>query len=249
VEEACVAVGRGREASLYGLVLAGRQAPTYVGLMRVSIRRRLTLAGALAWVGASTLASPLRAQPAPAPSPAPAARGPVVSFSLESTAGGQTSLATKRGKVIVLFYEDREHTEDNAELKGVLVRFRSDNHLAGDVEIMPVANVSGYDFMPASNFARAAIRNVAHDIQLPILMDWRGALQARPFSLRSSASNVVVIDRSGRIVWSHAGIVSGTVRSAFFRAVRRAIRDRDGDGEPDPVVGAPRAAPPTRTAR
>ncbi len=175
-----------------------------------------------------------------------AARGPVVSVSLESTAGGRSSLASMLGKVVVIFYEDRDHRDDNLNLKGVLVRFAQGNAIRRELVIVPVANVSGFDFPPASTFARAAIRSVAREIRLPILFDWRGALQAAPFSLADGASNVMVIDRAGHVVFRHTGAVTNVARTEFFRAVRRAIRDRDGDGVPDATAAS---APPAPTAR
>ena len=178
--------------------------------------------------------------------------GPIVAFSLESTAGGHTSTASMRGKVVVIFYEDRDHREDNAELKGLLTRFVAGNELRAELTIVPVANVSGLDFPPASAFARAAVRAVASDLGIAVLFDWQRTLQAAPISLRDSASNVLVLDRAGRVVFRYAGAVTGDPRSRFFRAIRRAIRDRDGDrdaGPPaTPTAPSPRAAPPTPAA-
>lgn len=205
---------------------------------------RFALTACVALVGAVCGRATLWAQQTPND---PTTRGPVMSFALESSAGGRTSIASARGKVVVIFYEDRDHRDDNAELKGVLQRFVAGNEIRAELMIVPVANVSGLDFPPASTFARAAVRAVATEIGMPVLLDWRRTLQAAPISLRDGASNVLVLDRTGHVVFRYTGAVTGAARSQFFRAVRRAIRDRDGDGEPDapasPLAPAARGAP------
>ena len=53
--------------------------------------------------------------------PRPPAEIPVLSepadFSLEETSGQTRTLAAVRGRIAIVFYEDREHTPDNQELK------------------------------------------------------------------------------------------------------------------------------------
>src|SRR5262245_31712528 len=89
---------------------------------------------------------------------ASAAAAAPVDFSLPTTAERELSFASMRGKVVVLFYEDRGTRNDNQRLKDSLQRaLAADAALGARVAVLPVANVSGYDFWPARWFARRAV--------------------------------------------------------------------------------------------
>jgi hypothetical protein len=156
------------------------------------------------------------------PTPAP---GEAVDFELESSlTGGRSRLSSLRPRVVVLFYEDREHVAQNEELKGNLERFIADNHLEREMVLQPVANGDGYDYAPANGLVRGALGEASRRMGLDILIDWNRALHAAPFHCRSGASNVLVIDRGGRITFRHAGAVGEAERSQLYRAIRGALR-------------------------
>lgn len=153
------------------------------------------------------------------------ARGAPVEFALEETSGATRRVSEAAGRVIVLFYENREHTEDNHALKLLLHQYMVDNHLEPDMRVYAVADVHG---IPAlmRDMARTAIRAIASEYGIQILLDWDGALLAAPFSMSESAANVALLDRRGRIAWRHTGAFGEADESAFFRALRRLIRER-----------------------
>lgn len=147
-------------------------------------------------------------------------------LSLESTSGERVALSSLRGRAVVIFYEERAHTADNDELRQLLARCSLERAPADRLAVLHVANVSSYDFRPARDIARAAVRAVARRVNAEILLDWAGALQAPPFSLVRGASNVVLVDRAGRVAWKHAGPVEGPVRAELFRALEAVLEDR-----------------------
>lgn len=153
------------------------------------------------------------------------ARGTPVEFSLEETSGATRTVSEARGRVIALFFEDREHTEDNRTLKMTLHQFIVDNHLENEMRIYAVADVHSIPDL-VRDMARTAIRAIADEYHIQILLDWDGALLEAPISMVPAAANVVLLDRQGRIAWRHAGAFGETETSDFFRALRRLIRER-----------------------
>jgi hypothetical protein len=152
------------------------------------------------------------------------ARGAPTDFSLEETSGTTRTLTEARGRVIILFYEDREHTEDNVELKRELHQYIADNHLEEQVRVYAVADVHS---IPGAirDMARAVIRAIASEYGIQILLDWEGALLASPFSMTAGAANVVLFDTAGRVAWRFVGELGPADDTAFYRALRHLLRE------------------------
>lgn len=161
--------------------------------------------------------------------------GEPVDFSLEETSGQTRSLGAVRGRVVVVFYEDREHTELNRDFKMNLHQFVQDNHLGSQMTTYAVANTGGIGDGVIRDMARTAIRAIASQYGIQILLDWDGLLQRAPFSFRDDEANLALIDRQGRIRWRHAGAVGETERRSFYRALRGLLREP----APAPAPAAP----------
>lgn len=147
----------------------------------------------------------------------------VVDATLDSMRGGRRSLRDDRGRVIVLFYEDRPHVEDNDALKGELLRFVTDNGLADRVSTYGVANLGDVGMVPES-LVRSMIAPLVDRWGADILLDWHGVMRRPPFSFQTHAANVAIVDREGHIVWRHVGTVDAPRRRDFYRALRAALR-------------------------
>ena len=183
----------------------------------------LGVVACLALWGVGQLGALGRAQDAPRPP----AEIPVLSepadFSLEETSGQTRTLAAVRGRIAIVFYEDREHTPDNQELKLTLHRYVLDNGLRDHITTYGVANVAGIDGM-VRDMARTAIRAVAAQYGIQILLDWEGALQRAPFSFPATGSTIALFDRQGRMRYRVTGVHSAAQQSELFRTLRRLIR-------------------------
>jgi hypothetical protein len=139
---------------------------------------------------------------------------------LESLRGGTRSFADERGhRVVVLFYEDRPHIDDNAQFKQELSRFWTDNRLSDRMVVYGVANLGDVGSYPRP-LVRAMIGPLADRWGVEILLDWDGALRRPPISLHTHATNTVIADREGRIVWWHVGEIDATKRTEFYRVLR-----------------------------
>jgi hypothetical protein len=139
---------------------------------------------------------------------------------LESSAGGRRRLSDYRGRVVVLFWEDREHQRQNAALKDALGRLANDPGLVREVAVVAVGDVQAYDFAPARSIVRGAITAIARVVGIEILFDWQGALARAPFSLQTGRSNVLVLDADGRPVVRRSGELDAGERQALLDTVR-----------------------------
>lgn len=175
--------------------------------------RTLTFALFLAF----SAAGPAFAEEEPAP-----ARPAGVDFTLETSSGTQQSLSSLRGKVVVLFYEDRHHTETNAKVKEAVAKYGLENKLQGKVEVLAVANLKGYDFSPASDIARRAIRAIASRFGISIWMDWKGVVQDK-LGVQDANANVVVLDKDGVVKWKRTGRLGETEQQGMLDAVKAAL--------------------------
>jgi hypothetical protein len=152
--------------------------------------------------------------------PAPAAQ---VEATLDSMRGGQRTLSAERGhRIVVLFYEDRDHVEDNSAFKGDFNRFVLDNHLDDRVVGYGVANLADVGMVPQA-LVRQMIAPLVDRWGSDILLDWDGVMRRAPFSFPTAATTCAIIDRSGAIIYRYTGVIDETQRRAFYRALRGAL--------------------------
>ena len=146
-------------------------------------------------------------------------------MALPDTAGRVHRLEEERGRAIVIVYEDRHATEQNAPLKRELGERARTTELAKQVTLWPIANLTGLDFWPARGFARDAVERTAREFGVEILMDWTGEV-ARRWSFPAKVSTVVIVDRAGRVRYRHEGALDAAQRTAFFYALQAALQER-----------------------
>jgi hypothetical protein len=169
-------------------------------------------------------ASLLVAAVAPPTSQVRAQQGDAVDATLEAMRAGRISLRDERGRrVVVLFYEDRPHVEDNDAFKGELSRFINDNGLADRLVAFGVANLADVGAVPRA-LVRTLIEPLVDRWGADILLDWDGVMRRAPFQFATAAANTAIIDRTGRIVWRHVGRIDEPQRRDFYRALRAALR-------------------------
>ena len=162
-----------------------------------------------------------QAVPAPTVESAPA---PQVDATLDSMRGGTRRLRDERGhRVVVLFFCDRPHVDDNNALKGGLRRFVDDNQLNERVAIYGVADLESVGSVPET-LVRTMIQPVVDRWNIDILLDWQGVMRRAPFSFPTYQSTIAILDREGRITWRREGELDATGTRDFYRALRTALR-------------------------
>jgi len=147
----------------------------------------------------------------------------LVDGTFESMRGGERTLSSERGRrIVVVFYEDRNHIDDNTTFKGDLQRFVVDNHLDDRVVVYGVANLGDVGAVPHA-LVRSMISPLLDRWGTDILLDWEGTMRATPFSFPTDATTCAIIDRAGAIIYRHTGVIDDAERRAFYRALRGAI--------------------------
>jgi predicted transcriptional regulator len=145
--------------------------------------------------------------------------GPVVEFALPTTAAASRSVSQYRGRVVVIFYENRDAISQNQALKDAIGRVGAqDPTLAQRFALVAVANLAEFAFWPAEYFAREAITRVARHAHVELWLDWHHVLFRR-LGLRDGVSNVVVLDREGRVRLRRSGAIPASQVQPFLRAL------------------------------
>jgi hypothetical protein len=151
---------------------------------------------------------------------APGAVGAPADFSLPTTAGRDRALAQLRGKVVVLFYETRDTITQNQHVKDAMgVRFNRDRSLINRFSLVAACNVAEYNSWPSQYFAREAISAVARSQRIELWLDWNRTLIQR-LGLRDRTSNIVLIDKQGRVrerLWGR--VADGSVNALIDRMI------------------------------
>ena len=141
-----------------------------------------------------------------------------VDFALESTEGDVHTLAEHRGSTVVVFYEARDRTGDNARLKQALEELEPG--VRAGLVVIAAGDMRAFDVPGARPVARVAARALAARYGFEILLDWKGVLTRPPFDLDASKSNVVVVDPRGKIAFRHTGLLGPQEIARFFGALR-----------------------------
>ena len=131
--------------------------------------------------------------------------------------GTSARISAYRGKPTVVFYEDRGSREVNRRLKNELLERGQRRGLMNAANVVAVANLNAYDFFPARQFAKKAIRDVENQVKIPVLIDWKCALTTSPWNLPPKNSTILLLDASGRAVFERTGTLSAEEIEDLFQ--------------------------------
>lgn len=142
---------------------------------------------------------------------------------LVSSRGKAVQLKTLFGLPTVLFYEDRHSTALNQQTKDELFERGQREGLLQAVKVIAVADLEGYNWFPARDFALSAVRDAEVKAGVPVLVDWSGMLRSPPWSLAGKTSTVLLLDAKGRVVFARSGQLTETDRAELFQTLRELI--------------------------
>lgn len=126
------------------------------------------------------------------------------------------ALSSFKGKPTVLFYEDRYSTEQNRKVKDELWKRGHEAGMLDAANVVGIANLSAFDFWPAKQFARSHVQTVEKKVGIPVLIDWKGAMQNNPWNLPAKSSTVMVFDADGKLVMMHSGAMTDAQMEELF---------------------------------
>lgn len=175
--------------------------------------RELLLVAMMAGVGAiSATAHALPAIGSVAPSTLKVVDGYDRSLDLKSLAN----------KPILVIYEDKDSATVNQALKDELSKLAKGDKYKRAIALVPVADVSGYDYWPARGFVKSAIRDESKKAGATIYCDWSGSFR-RALGLRGGTSSVVLINRDGKVVFARDGVVDAADRKRLLDMLRAEV--------------------------
>jgi len=102
--------------------------------------------------------------------------------------GIRSQLASRdlRGKTTVVFYEDKDSTDQNKALKAALKHQKKTYGRGPNVRLVAVADVSAWNFWPAKGYVQDAVRDQERKAGHPIYLDWSGSFGKGPPIRRTS---------------------------------------------------------------
>jgi hypothetical protein len=121
-----------------------------------------------------------------------------------------------QGKISLIFYEDKDVTQQNKALKDALELQKKKDERKANAEVHAVANVSAWDFWPAKGFVRDAIAEQQKKAGHPIYCDWSGDF-GKALGTVKDKSNVILLGPDRKVILAHAGPVSTEMRDRILR--------------------------------
>lgn len=112
--------------------------------------------------------------------------------------------ALRGGKPVLVFYEDKDGGAQNERFKQRLGKLRDKSAAAKNVKVLAVADVGSWNFWPAKGFVKDALRDAGKKAGITVWADWTTAGR-KSLDATSSASNIVLLDATGKVVWASSG--------------------------------------------
>lgn len=164
------------------------------------------------------LASPSALALPPLGSRAPSAR-------IDDAYGRTLDLRMPYGRPVLVLYEDRGSSSQNAPLKDDLARLAKGDRYREAIALVPVADVSAFDFWPVRGIVAGAVRSESERFATTIYCDWSGAFRAR-FGLRQGVSTVLLFAPDGSVVFAQEGALARADRERLIGLLRDQVAAR-----------------------
>lgn len=135
---------------------------------------------------------------------------------VQSNGGKVLDTRTIRGRLTLIFYEDKDATEQNKALKDALAAQHKDKARKAQVDVYAVADVSAWDFWPAKGFVKDAIAEQEKVVGHPIYCDWSGNF-GKALGIVEGKSNVILIGPDRKVKIAKAGVLPASLRNRIVR--------------------------------
>ncbi|MGZ3475664.1 MAG: YtfJ family protein [Polyangiales bacterium] len=127
----------------------------------------------------------------------------------------------RAGGPALVVYEDKDASEENARFKERLGKLRDKDAAAKKVKLIAIADVASWDFWPANGFVKDALRDASKKSGITVWADWSAAGRTA-LDAQRSRSNLVLVDGSGKVLWSSAGALSTAQEDDLLARIRAA---------------------------
>ena len=141
---------------------------------------------------------------------------------LEDALDRRVAMAKLGAKPVLVVYEDEGSAIQNMDLKADLAALAKGDRYKMRVALLAVADLDGYDYWPVRGFVKDAIRDESRKQQLSILCDWKGKFR-KALGLVKGSSNVVLYGKDGKVLFSHAGPLSGPQRASLISSLQNQV--------------------------
>jgi len=141
---------------------------------------------------------------------------PAPNFRVQSGDDKKLTLAMIKGKVVAVFYENKDIAGANKRLKDQLNKlYYEQTGIVKDVLVrLPIIDCAGA-FWPFLGTWKKRLREYSKKEGATIYCDWDGKM-ASDYKMKSDVSNVVIIDKGGRI----RSFTSGEVKAEEINGVK-----------------------------
>jgi hypothetical protein len=148
-------------------------------------------------------------------------------FSVESGDGKELTLDMIKGKVTAIFYENRKIVDANKRLKDELNKlyFEQTDALKDVLVRLPIIDCSEA-FWPFLGIWKRRLREYSKKEGVTIYCDWNGKMSS-DYKMKAGVSNVVIIDKDGRIRF----FSSGEVKDEEISGVKKLLIALASDSE------------------
>lgn len=128
-------------------------------------------------------------------------------FSVETGDGKTVTSQSVKGKIVVMFYEKREVTKKNAEMKDRLNEIfdRQSDNIKQAIVRLPVIDCS-HVFWPVTEIWKKGLRDNSKRVGMTVYCDWNGRV-SRDFQMSTGESNILILDGQGLIRYRFAGSI------------------------------------------
>jgi hypothetical protein len=132
-----------------------------------------------------------------------------------------TIAGLRGGKVALVVFEDKDAGGQNKSFKE---RFGAlQKTLGGKVTLLPVADVSSWNFFPAKTFVKDALADSSKKNGITVYADWSGKGRAA-LAAHTNLSNLVLVDKAGKVLWASAGQLTKSQEDKLLELVKAAAQ-------------------------
>jgi hypothetical protein len=130
------------------------------------------------------------------------------SFSIRSGDDKELTLEMVKERVLVIFYETREASRKNSDMKDRLnlLYDRQDENTRHLIVRLPVFNCSRV-IWPVSLVWKESLQKHSKRVGITLYGDWDGQM-ARDYQMKDNESNVVIVDKRGMVRYTSFGRIS-----------------------------------------